>query len=1137
MKTMSIVALILFVSLPLCGVAQERARSNSFIVPGAQKQAAPPDLKIVLKFNEPSGNGVLNAGETGQMSIIVTNDGGSVAKDVKVRVSTSSKFDGVTFGSNYSLGDINPKAQKTTTVSFVAGNTLTNQKAVINIDATEASTQKAFAAAMEISTIASTLQQAPPQTKLTESQPQTVPQQQPAGQATPLIRQLQQKLAANPNDNITRLQLMPQIFNARMYNDVIVEGEKAIAAFPDRASLYYQVGESYRQLKKYQEAFRILERGYKMTNTPFSDLSASYALMLLHFGKVQEATVVLRNAAKTDPAFVTKRLESGNEEFQTDDMEDAAEEYECVLILDRSKLTPEQTMFVQFNVDFGNLVATKDSAAVTASFVDFIKKKLGDNLDYDEYASAFMCMITSNHLDEARNLYNQTIVLKKGSVTQDTLDRRFLTIAYNLAGDCPNILMRIRIAFIRTIKSLYDLTEEEAKPIYALHEFVLQQGLISAASEVTSSLIRGEVTPQDRYVRLADAFLKYRKTDDAIKTFDLMLTKKKLDKSGYGPDLSRIYSGLLNSQKSAEGRQLMSRINALDENNINATFATLADIFTKAGEAEKSIAILQKLIQNDPNNVALSIKLGDAFFAKERYDDIITSFANVKTKEGMRYLARAYEKKYKLAEANKTWEELRKMSTDPTEIAEIKKHIDNNLITMMNPDFARLQAEANRPKNMAAEQIKIVIDSPADGFQTTSNSVEITGRVLNTVTLKDVLINGTSVGTPRGMKAVETTSQPAAGQDTTSGGLPFTYVVNLNTGKNEINLLAIGPNGDSAQSTINVFMGAAAQKPMTIAEADGIRQSKAYAVIIGIAHYKNPGIPGLNYTVNDAKSLYDVLTDPNYGGFNKDHVTLLTDQEATMANIKKAIGVDLRRAPDDGIAVVFFAGHGAPEGGQTYWLTYDADPTSLYASTLSNDDIVGMLDRINTKRIVTFIDACYSGASIKRSVSTRAFIEDPFKAFEGEGSMTITSSDGQEQSLEDSKLKHGIFTYRLLEALKGKADYNGDGIIMADEVARYIKDNVPKDALALAHKQDPVVVANYRGYIPISRNPENVLKNSRIMQVQVFNKLYLDGKIDGVTYKKIKDIIEGDNEDAKRPVKDYFNGVLSLSDLVQLVGK
>jgi hypothetical protein len=125
----------------------------------------------------------------------------------------------------------------------------------------------------------------------------------------------------------------------------------------------------------------------------------------------------------------------------------------------------------------------------------------------------------------------------------------------------------------------------------------------------------------------------------------------------------------------------------------------------------------------------------------------------------------------------------------------------------------------------------------------------------------------------------------------------------------------------------------------------------------------------------------------------------------------------------------------------------------------------------------------------------------------------------------------------LLEAIKGKADYNGDGIVMADEIAKYIQATVPNDARELSHRQDPVVDARYKGYIPVSRNPENVLKNSMIMQVQRFQSLYLDGKIDAAAFKKIKDILESDDEKSKKPVKAYFDGVFTLKDLLEIMGK
>jgi tetratricopeptide (TPR) repeat protein len=763
-------------------------------------------------------------------------------------------------------------------------------------------------------------------------------------------------------------------------------------------------------------------------------------------------------------------------------------------------------------------------------------------LDYDELSAAFACMITAKQIDQARNLYNETIKMRSETVHQDTLDKKFLSMAYNLSNDCPDILKKVRIAFIRSMKSMYDLTDDEVKPIYSLHDFILQQGLVTSASEVSATLTNSSNTRQLRYVYLADTFLRFKKTDDAVGTFSLMQNKKGLDKFGYAPDLASMYGKLLKDQKTTEARELMTQVSSINESDINASYAKLAEIFTKAGDADKAVTILQKLLVNDPTNVSLSIKLGEAYFAKGSYDDIIGTFANVKTKEGRKYLAQAYEKKYLMSEANRTWDEYRKLTSDPKEISEAKKHIDDNLIMMMNPDYARLRAEANRPKivtPVSTEKFSIVLDSPKDGFQTAATTVELTGKILGAVTLQDVKINGKSVGTPRGMKAAEPQAQQQGGTESVPSGLPFTYVTTLTQGKNQIKIEAIAANGDTAEKQVTVLMNApVAAKPMSIEEADGIRQTKAYAVIIGIAEYQDPGIKRLNYTVDDATELAKVLTDSNYGGFKKENVTVLVNKDATTKNIKKAIGTELKRAPEDGLAIVFFAGHGAPEGEKTYWLTYDTEPQDLYASALSNDEVADMLGRISTKRVVTLIDACYSGASITASKGTRAvLVDDPFKAFEGTGRIAITSSDGREQSIEDPKIKHGIFTYRLIEAIKGKADYNTDGIVMADEIAKYIKETVTADARQLSHKQVPKVISDYTGYIPVSRNPENVLKNSRLAQIQVFEKLFYEDKISAATYKKIKEIVNGNDDKQKRKIVDYFNKDLELEDLIKFVNR
>jgi tetratricopeptide (TPR) repeat protein len=1115
--------------------SQVKGTSNAFVLPPRRSSARPAELTIDLSFKEPSGTGVLHPDGTGQLLIAVTNTGGTQAKDVRLKLFPASQIEGITFDRDVTIGAIDSSQRREIVLTFIAAKVLTTQKGMITVQATEAATKKIFAASFSIET--SPGKQSLEALAQSAAQSAFSLQPTPPEKLSPAVLQLRAKVAADPNDALARLQLIQLLFNERLYNDVIIDGEKALAIFQDKPVLYQQVGESYRQFRRYDQALQFLERGYNLDKAPSTNLAASYGLTLLHVGKTQDGALVLRKAAQEDPNFVRKRLSNANSLFGSKDIELAADEYFAVLIVQRSLLTPEQISLVQFSIDFKTIFESHDRSEISASFVDVLRKKLGDKFDYAGLAVVFAGFIRSNQLGQASNFYADILKWNADSVSQDSLDRKFLGIAYGCLIDSADMLLAIQNAFVRRIKNVYSLDDEEVKPICVLHEFVLKQGSASAAADITTSLLGGTSLSQDRYVKLADAFVQYRRNDDAVGTFNLILKKKSLDKFMYKDDLTGIYSQLLQSQKTVEAQQLTKKVSALNGTDMNGANLAFADIFTSAGQTDKSIEILRMLVQSDPGSVVPSLRLGDVLFAKERYDDIISNFANGKTKAGKWYLALAYEKKHMLKEANQTWEEYRKLTTDPKELANAKNHEDENLIALFNPDGSNQHADVSKTNVSAGkEKFEIVIDSPAGGSLTAATSIKVTGKFIGNAMLQDVKINGKSVGTDRGMKMVDTQASPSD----VSSGLPFAYVVPLAQGKNDIAVEATATNGEIARAQVTVTMNAeTAAKPMTIEEADGIRQNKAYAVIIGIAKYADPAIPSLNYTVNDAQALYDVLTDPNYGGFRKDHVTILLNEKATTSAIKKAIGVDLKRAPEDGIAVVYFAGHGAPEGEETYWLTYDSKISqTLYASALSNDEISGMLKRINTNRVVTLLDCCYSGASIAASRSTRAvLVDDPFRALEGSGSITITSSDGKEQSLEDSKLKHGIFTFRLLEAIKGKADINGDGTVMADEIAKYIQETVPNDARERSHKQDPQIVTNYTGFIPISRNPENVIKNSIILQVQRFQSLYLDGKIGGPAFKKIKDIIEGNDDKSKKPVKAYFDGVFTLKDLLEIVGK
>jgi uncharacterized caspase-like protein len=131
------------------------------------------------------------------------------------------------------------------------------------------------------------------------------------------------------------------------------------------------------------------------------------------------------------------------------------------------------------------------------------------------------------------------------------------------------------------------------------------------------------------------------------------------------------------------------------------------------------------------------------------------------------------------------------------------------------------------------------------------------------------------------------------------------------------------------------------------------------------------------------------------------------------------------------------------------------------------NEVSRIFQRIGSERLVFIGDTCYSGASGGRTVpvsGTRANLSGAFldRLSQGRGRVILTASDANEVSVEKDELQHGVFTYYLLEALRGKADFDGDGLITVDEVYRYVSTKVPQ---ATGQDQHPVKKGEMRGQI------------------------------------------------------------------------
>jgi hypothetical protein len=234
---------------------------------------------------------------------------------------------------------------------------------------------------------------------------------------------------------------------------------------------------------------------------------------------------------------------------------------------------------------------------------------------------------------------------------------------------------------------------------------------------------------------------------------------------------------------------------------------------------------------------------------------------------------------------------------------------------------------------------------------------------------------------------------------------------------------------------------------------------RKFAVVIGVSRYKyhDGGLNDLQYADADARAVRDFLRQPEGGGFAANDILYLENEQATIEGVRSALRDFLRRAAPEDLILLYIAGHGAPDPfapQKLYFLLHDTKVADMPATALSMSELKDFLDStIRAKRVVVFIDACHSaGLSGARLVTKRGLEQTENnvfnlyaeRLFSESGKAVLTSSDVNEISQESSSWGggHGIFTWSLLEGLRGDADTNNDHLITAGELFEFVRDRV-----------------------------------------------------------------------------------------------
>lgn len=309
-----------------------------------------------------------------------------------------------------------------------------------------------------------------------------------------------------------------------------------------------------------------------------------------------------------------------------------------------------------------------------------------------------------------------------------------------------------------------------------------------------------------------------------------------------------------------------------------------------------------------------------------------------------------------------------------------------------------------------------------------------------------------------GLNAIELfrTERPLPPNDTAT---VITQPVSLVSGLNQLWFTVVSRSGEKVTKVLHLTRRVSGVAPSIVSESrTQLIGPQRWAVIVGISRYENPGVPNLRYSDKDARSYYEFLKTEQGGAFEEDHMRVLLNEQATLENLRSALFEFLRRAIDTDFVSIYFSGHGNPEPGNPnnlYLLTYDSDPNKLATTAFPMWDVNTALSRyITAKKVVIFTDACHSGGVLATGIAEKGFVGGKSNlinryladlANAKEGVVVFTASQAGEVSQEREDLGHGVFTYYLLEGLRGKADLDNDYTVTVGELMDFVEDQVKRE--------------------------------------------------------------------------------------------
>ena len=261
---------------------------------------------------------------------------------------------------------------------------------------------------------------------------------------------------------------------------------------------------------------------------------------------------------------------------------------------------------------------------------------------------------------------------------------------------------------------------------------------------------------------------------------------------------------------------------------------------------------------------------------------------------------------------------------------------------------------------------------------------------------------------------------------TNKAGIHDVYI-DLKSGKNEIAIEVFNKTNTVLSYRDTVVINANIPK----------RKPKFYAIVAGVNNFEHKSVESLHYSENDAIAIKETIENKMKTVFADVEVHLLLGKDVTRANIlTKAKEISTKARLEDTV-LFYISTHGTIVEKRYKLIPYN---NKIGYNNIDFEDTFKAIQSIKALNQIFVIDSCHSGQAIDNISTIYDSKASVLAKSSGVHILSATTKGTSAFESNDPNIKNGVFTYRVLEALKNReTDINHDDFISVIELSKELK--------------------------------------------------------------------------------------------------